>query len=64
MKRESKIVRCKDCNQFICVNTENGILIGNVIIEELSGECSCGKDIYIRRLYKESEINIKEQLSL
>jgi hypothetical protein len=61
--RKPRFVHCKRCDKLIGINTENGIMIGDVIVEELDGACECGEKFYIKRMYKESEININEQLS-
>jgi hypothetical protein len=43
-----EIIRCQECNEIICVKTDNGIVVGNVIVPELSGKCGCGKEFTVK----------------
>ncbi len=38
---ESHVIRCVNCNDVIAVQTDNGFIVGNIIVEELDGKCSC-----------------------
>lgn len=61
--RKPIIVRCSNCDEVIGIKTENGIMVANLIVDELEGKCGCGEKFYIKRLYREDELDIDFMLS-
>ena len=44
---KSKIINCK-CGEFIGIETDNGLLVENIIVKELKGVCGkCGTPIIV-----------------
>lgn len=61
--RKPVIVHCSNCDKVIGIKTENGVLVGDLIVEEIEGKCGCGEKFYMKRLYREEEFNIKSMLA-
>ena len=40
-----RVIRCSSCNELIGVTTDKGVVIGNVILIDFYGFCSCGEEI-------------------
>ena len=40
---KSKIIRCEMCDEFIGIETENGIIIGNILLSYSCINCGCGR---------------------
>lgn len=55
---EEKIVTCKECGEFIGVETKNGMMVGNAVLVSFDGYCpNCEKVFFYQlELLKENYI--------